>query len=203
MAGKDYVHGCTGCIDFAVQQRTCDYLLNNGHCRPVPAGKKGCMLKAKTYAQRARLREKHRWDPAQALELIKGGTPLVKAAEQLGASPNALKAMLAGGSSEGYIFGMPWKKRNAEAAAEKQLEVSAQEKVSEPAERSPRRWIREKEFLELYEKGLLDYQVAAEMDLNEMTIWKHRKKLGLPPNRFRQKKGSLKHGLDEQGNPSH
>lgn len=66
---NNFVHPCVGCIDFAIYHGMCDYLLNQGHCRPVPRGPKGCVLKARTRAQRERLEEKYRWDPAAATGL--------------------------------------------------------------------------------------------------------------------------------------
>lgn len=178
---KNFVHPCVGCIDFAIYHGMCDYLLNQGHCRPVPRGPKGCVLKARTRAQREKLEEKYRWDPAAAIEMVKNGIPIAEVGKQLHASTNAIKALLVNGDSSGFIAGMPWKR----------LEQKTESRTPDKPKRRPAVWIREKEFLELYNKGLMDHQVAEEMGLCYMTICKHRNRLGLPPNRYRNKRGAL------------
>lgn len=51
-----------------------------------------------------------------------------------------------------------------------------------------RSWEREQEFLDLYQQGLSDPQIAAAMGLAVTTVYTHRMRRDLPANRFLHRK---------------
>lgn len=162
MAELEYYVGCVGCVDFALNNKSCDYLLNNGHCRPCKADKNGCEL----YTKRPRLEdeteeERRTWDTEKARRLLAGGMPVIKAVDKLGASANSLWVWIKGG--------MPART------------------VTERRKRNPKGAWDEEVYRKLYEKGLTDPEAAERMGLDPQTVWKHRRRLGLPANGLKKR----------------
>lgn len=155
--------GCIGCTDFVQNIMMCDYLLNHEHCRPCAVWKGGgCEL----YSAIPRLSSDETylrtWDTAVAARMLAKGASKEEIAEALGANLNSVKA---------------WFRRGH--PVETAPEVTVGKGV----------W-NEKRYRKLYAMGLNDVEAAAQIGLTQMTIWKHRKKLGLPPNgRKARKKG--------------
>lgn len=162
MSGRHY-DGCIGCVDFARNTLVCDYLLNHQHCRPcrVQTGG-GCEL----YSAIPRLSSDETylrtWDTAAAARMLAKGADKEEIAAKLGASLNSVKA---------------WIGRGHPVETAPDITVKKAGGV----------W-NETQYRKLYAMGLNDAEAATWMGLAQMTIWKHRNKLGLPPNGRKAKK---------------
>ena len=161
MAEKEWYAGCIGCIDFGANCKNCDYLMNNGHCRPCKADATGCACYSATIRPEGLTEEEARtWDTKEARRLLKKGEPVEAVAKALGASCNSLQAWMGVGMPKGTVSptGRVVRKRGSRGIWD------------------------EKVFRELYDKGMTDPEVAERMGLNYQTVWKNRKRLGLPAN---------------------
>lgn len=183
--GETIFHtGCQGCVDCGAQLSYCEYLHNHGHVRPCPAGPSGCVLKAATRDEQARLEKAHAWDTERAMRLLKEGTRLAEAARQVGASMNALQAWVARRAP-----GMLHSLNRGAAAPDDGMARAGERSGAEEAGKTPRSWEREEEYRALYNKGLTDPEAARVMGLSTTMIYYRRRQLGLESNRFRRCKG--------------
>lgn len=85
---REYYQGCIGCVDFSDHAKFCDYLGNNGHVRPCPAGPDGCRLKSRE--KRKNVPAAVTWDTGQARKLLAKGMTRRETADKLGISINEL-----------------------------------------------------------------------------------------------------------------
>lgn len=179
------IDGCKGCSHLGTYPPRCCYSEDNGRLRPCkvnPGG--GCAV----YTTGGRNSynsglDKWDWDEAGARELLESGMDVFEVADELGANPNSIKAMLKHGDhgSHSSVFD-----RGNELPQEKETVPPAQ------TEHGGRTWDRRKRFNEeeyrkLYALGLTDVKAAKEMDLSVQTVRKWRQKLGLPDNYYNRR----------------
>lgn len=167
MANTEYANGCVGCVDHTLHNGSCDYLFNNGHCRPckaVPSG--GCELYTVVARPEGTEESRRTWDTEEARRLLAKGMPEDKAALKLNASINSLQVWIRAGMPAG----------------------TAAPRASETKKRGPKGVWNEEVYRKLYEEGLTDPEAAERMGLDPQTVWKRRKALGLPAN-GKKKKG--------------
>lgn len=167
MGREDWANGCVGCIDYGINNRSCDYLLNNGHCRPCKADASGCECYSVGERMPGKTEEECRtWDTEEARRLLMNGMAVEEVAKELGASVNSLQAWIVQGMPAGVSVAYDTEVRN----------------------QTPKGVWNEEVYRELYKQGLTDPEAAERMGLNYQTVWKHRKRLGLPAN-GKKKKG--------------
>lgn len=166
MSTTECSKGCVGCIDHATNNGSCDYLFNNGHCRPCKADEHGCALYSKWPRYEDETEEERRtWDTEEARRLLAEDMPVDEVAAKIGASVNSLQVWIR--------VGMPATPAPKERAAGKRAAKGI--------------W-NEEVYRELYAKGLTDPEAAKRMGLDSQTVWKHRRRLGLPANGLKKRR---------------
>ena len=190
MIYNEYFKGCVGCIDAGTSEQCCLFLSNHGRVRPVPALEGGgCLLKAKNWAEQAQLEIEHAWDQKKAKRLLDQDKTAKAVALAVGASPNAIKAMQHGNLPpkrpdkmlpEGPATavwgnaGVPYRLMDSEAKRKGRVNVDHNDN-------KPKwKWVREKEFLPLYNAGMTDEQIGEAMGLKPQTIRLYRQRLRYP-----------------------
>lgn len=117
--------------------------------------------------------DKWDWDDAKARELLDSGMSVYEVAEELGASPNSIKAMLRHGDHESHTE--TYDREDSKSVPTEQKRRGTTRKTFD-----------EEQFKALYAQGMTDEQAAKVMGWAYKTVAARRIKLGLPPNGARK-----------------
>ncbi len=203
---KEYWKGCVGCIDYNTRICCCDFLKSHGRVRPIPADRDGCALKAASWREQAELEKQHAWNPKRAERLLSKGRSVKDVAEKVGASRNAVSAMLNGNPPPKKpevpvcpgpdVWGNEEIPLRPKRAGSGKAKTAKKRKTKGTAGGKARTWNanawkRAAEFRALYETGADDREIAGNMGLKEKTVGIYRRGLGLPPHRKAGPRGEL------------
>lgn len=135
--------GCIGCTDFALDAKTCDYLLNNGHCRPCKINEGGgCAVKSRRNRIGCTRNSMRTWSVQDAARLLAEGKTVDEVAQELNANRNSVKEWLIWGDTD------------------KAVRKSIPEPPPEKRHRGRPRKFSDEQFRSAYEQGLTDRQMA-------------------------------------------
>lgn len=161
--------GCIGCTDFALSEKTCDYLLNNGHCRPCRINEGGgCAVRSRKNRIGNTRNGMRTWSTQDAARLLAEGKSVRAAARELDANTNSVKEWLAWGDQDKAV------RRNCPEPPPEKLPRGQPVKFTD------------EQFLALYERGMADAEIAEQVGSAVVTVKKRRQKLRLPANRRRK-----------------